>query len=447
MTSGPGNSTVKLPMPEQIIGGRYRLLGRLGSGGMGLVFLAEQLGVGNKVAMKFLDPEPNADESRIARFLREAKMSLEVKHPGAAQLLDLGRDEAMRLYLVFEYIEGRDLRELLRDEGRLRFEEAKEIALKVAETLSFAHVRHIVHRDVKPENIRVRRDLAGVHVKVLDFGIARLLKDGGVRLTAEGSLAGTPRYMAPEQIRDTAIDGRTDQYALGLVFYEMLAGGPPFTGKNISQILLKQVQDPLPLLRTFAPELNFPQVDDVLSRACAKDPEERYPSMADFVGAVRALPADLAGRWPAPRATVGSPNAPTRDGKAVGLSDTFIRSDSPGNRTDVELAPPSRPAAGPTPAPAGAARPSTKSTRLSPLLDVEAPRPSPEVPTEPERQAVVRRLSRPAPPPELASTVLGLAPARRPAKRSRAPIIAALVVLLLGSGVAIAWWMGLLLRG
>jgi hypothetical protein len=155
------------------------------------------------------------------------------------------------------------------------------------------------------------------------------------------------------------------------------------------------------------------------------------------VAAVRALPADLAARWPAPRATIGSPNTPTRDGKAVGLSDTFVRADSPANRTDLELTPPAL---------SIAPRPSTKSTRRSPQLELEPPPPSPEVPTEPARPAVQRRLPRPSPPPEIASTVMGLAPPRAPAKRSRAPIAAALVALLVGSAVAIAWWMGLLLH-
>lgn len=338
MTS-PQASTVKVPLPEQIIAGRYKLLRSLGQGGMGLVFLAEQLGVGNQVAVKFLDPEPTADDTRIARFLREAKVGLEVKHPGAAQVLDLGRDESLRLYLVFEYVEGDDLRGLLRDEGRLTWDEAREVALRVAEVLAFAHERGVVHRDIKPENIRVRRDLAGLHVKVLDFGIARLIKDAGVRLTAEGSLAGTPRYMTPEQVRDGPIDARTDGYALGLVLFEMLSGAAAFSGRNVSQILLKQVQDPLPPLKWVDPQLDFPAVDAFLAKACAKAPDERFQTMVDFVRALKALPVD-AGAWPRPRhppATAADSQAPTRDGKAAGLSDTVLRGDQ---ATEPSVPPP-----------------------------------------------------------------------------------------------------------
>jgi eukaryotic-like serine/threonine-protein kinase len=335
---GP-DSTLKLPLPEQIIGGRYRLLSRLGSGGMGLVFLAEQLGVGNQVALKFLDPEPSGDDTRVARFLREAKVGLAVHHPGAAQLLDVGRDEQNRLYIAFEYVEGQDLRELLRAEGRLTFAEARDIALKVAEVLAFAHQRDIVHRDIKPENIRVRRDLAGVHVKVLDFGIARLLKGGGVRLTAEGSLAGTPRYMAPEQVRDEPIDGRADGYALGLVLYEMLTGGPPFAGRSLSHTLMLQIEEPLPPLQQLADDLHAPVLDAFLARACAKRPDARFPSMAEFIQALRALPVDEAS-WPAPRRHVPSPEArtqPMRAPRTAGLSDTLVRREGPTQPTAASM--------------------------------------------------------------------------------------------------------------
>jgi serine/threonine-protein kinase len=289
--------TVRIPAPSQVVAGRYRLLERLGTGGMGLVFLAEQLSLGNKVAIKFLDPEPSPDrEVRVQRFLREAKVSLEVVHPGAALLLDSGQDdERGHLFLVFEYVEGVDLRDLLRAEWRLSFEEARTIALRIAEPLAHAHGKGVVHRDVKPENVRVRRDLSGPHVKVLDFGIARLIGKGGVRLTSEGLLAGTPRYMAPEQVRDLEIDARTDVYALGLVIFEMLAGQPAYDGINHAKVMMRQVQEPLPSLGSVSPELHHPGVDTFLSTACAKDPKKRFQSMEELVAALQAVKVD---RWP-----------------------------------------------------------------------------------------------------------------------------------------------------
>ena len=190
----------------QVVAGRYQLLRKIGSGGMGAVYLAKQLGVGKQVALKFLPAHLSDDPQLRKRFEREAALTLEVSHPGAAQLLDTGVDEDGHLFLAFEYVEGEDLCALLDREGALPFADAQAIVCKVAETLAFAHARGVVHRDIKPENIRVRRDLAGWHVKVLDFGIARLADEVGTRLTMEGGVAGTPRYMAPEQISASTID-------------------------------------------------------------------------------------------------------------------------------------------------------------------------------------------------------------------------------------------------
>lgn len=381
----PASTTVKLPLPEQIIAGRYRLLDTLGHGGMGLVFLAEQVGVGNRVAVKFLDPEPSGDPSRIARFLREGRVGLEVRHPGAAQVLDMGRDESMRLFIVFELVEGVDVRGLLDAEGRLSWAEARAVTLKVAEVLHFAHQQGVVHRDVKPENVRVRRDLSGVHVKVLDFGIARLLQDAGLRLTADGGLAGTPRYMAPEQIRDGLIDARTDAYALGLTFFEMLTGVPAFSGRNVSDILLKQVQTPAPALHDVAPDLYAPVVDAFIARACAKAPDERFPDMAAFVEALLALPIDAA-TWPRPRLVpVEQAEAPTLSsgGPVAGLSDTLLRVEE----TPAPAAPPRTPAAvSTTPATPAPPAPARYGEVASTVLGAPVPTPEPPSSARPARR-------------------------------------------------------------
>ncbi|HEY1087091.1 MAG TPA: serine/threonine-protein kinase, partial [Archangium sp.] len=399
------DTTLKMPLPEQIIAGRYRIVTRLGSGGMGLVFLAEQLGVGRKVALKFLDPEPSEDASRLERFLQEAKVGIAVQHPNATQVLDLGQDEAGRLFVAFEHVEGEDLREVLKREGRLRWSEARAIALQVAQVLAFAHERGIVHRDIKPENIRVRRDLGMTHVKLLDFGIARMLKKNGVRLTAEGALAGTPRYMSPEQVNDEAIDGRVDQYALGLVLYEMLTGAVAIGGKNVTQILVHQLQTLVPPLAWADPELGHPVVDAFIARACAKARDERFPAMAEFITALQALQVDERA-WPPPRAGLPGPvgsSEPTKDGTeppASGLSDTFVRpriTTDPEPRLAVnrELREPRtepmvkavpRPEAATVSKPPGA---TTLGGETEPVLL----RPSRvlELPTDPERPAVLRQ--------------------------------------------------------
>ena len=400
-----GTSTVKLPMPEQIIAGKYRIISRLGGGGMGLVYLAEQLGPGTKVALKFLDPEPSEDESRASRFLREARVALQVQHPGSTQILDLGQDEAQRLYMCFELVEGEDLRELIKREGRLRAGEARSVTLQVAAVLAFAHERNIVHRDVKPENLRVWRDAAGIHIKVLDFGIARLLKDTNLRLTAEGMLAGTPRYMAPEQVKDEAIDGRIDQYALGLVLFEMLTGAVAIGGKNVTQILMHQLKSPVPPLTWVDPELAHEGFDAFIARACAKEPSHRFPSMSAFITALEAVSFDEA-RWPAvkaPPANPGSSTTPTRDGAAPakapvveGVSQTLVRREAP---TDPEREPVSRretkahstltPGVAVTTAQQAHA-PTGDGARPIALTPSRVVHPVIELPTDPERPAVSR---------------------------------------------------------
>ncbi len=273
----------------QVVAGRYQVLRKIGSGGMGAVYLAKQIGVGNQVALKFLPAHLSDDAQLRRRFEREAALSLEVRHPGAAQLLDSGVDSDGQLYLAFEYVEGEDLSALLDREGALSFEDAIALICKVAEVLAFAHAKGVVHRDIKPENIRVRRDLAGLHVKVLDFGIARLVDEVGTKLTIEGGVAGTPRYMAPEQIAAGTIDARTDIYALGLVLFEAVTGREAFTRETTSQLMWAQLNDPVPAVVEVQPLRDYPALDAVIAQACAKEPSERFASAQALVEALKAL--------------------------------------------------------------------------------------------------------------------------------------------------------------
>jgi serine/threonine protein kinase len=274
----------------QVVAGRYQIVRKIGHGGMGTVYLAKQLGVGNQVALKFLPTHLSEDTQLRKRFEREAALSLEVTHPGAAQLLDMGTDEEGRLYMAFEYVEGEDLSSLLDREGALSYPEAIELTCKVAEALAYAHGRGVIHRDIKPENIRVRRDLAGLHVKVLDFGIARLMETVGTQLTMEGHAAGTPRYMAPEQIEAKPVDARADIYSLGLVLFESVTGREAFTRDSTSQLLWAQLHDAVPSLREVQPLRDFPELDAIIAKACAKSADERFASMQDMVRALKQLP-------------------------------------------------------------------------------------------------------------------------------------------------------------
>jgi serine/threonine protein kinase len=308
---------------------------------MGLVFRATANDSSERLAIKFLDSLPSKDdEARTARFLREGQVALAVDHPGAARFVTSGRDELGRMYLVFEFVEGTELRRVLRRDGRMSFEEARSIALQIADVLGFAHDRGVIHRDVKPENIRIRREANETSVKVLDFGIAKLLDDNGVRLTATGALAGTPRYMAPEQITDAGIDARTDVYALGLLLFEMLTGAPAYSGHNLSNILMSQVKLPVPSIASVLEGFESPAIDAFLAKACAKNPEARFQSMEAFSRSLSSLKVKT---WPkpeplAPRAEPVSNSDPTfaPPGATIGERSTASLSDQ---STDVMIRP------------------------------------------------------------------------------------------------------------
>jgi eukaryotic-like serine/threonine-protein kinase len=380
----------------QVVAGRYQLLRKIGNGGMGAVYLAKQIGVGNQVALKFLPAHLSDDPQLRKRFEREAALNLEVNHPGAAQLLDAGTDADGQLYLAFEYVEGDDLSTLLDREGALSFDDAITLTCKVAEVLAFAHAKGVVHRDIKPENIRVRRDLAGLHVKVLDFGIARLMDGVGTQLTADGSVAGTPRYMAPEQISADAIDARTDIYALGLVLFEALSGREAFTRDSTSQLLWAQLNDPVPPLIEVQPLRDYPALDAVIAQACAKSPEQRFANMQALVAALRALQAP---QWWGVPVVVPRRSRPVFDSAEVSAREP-VQLPRPGRKTFLQIrasawaaiavgglavglastalwvALDQRSARGPAPDPALATPPAAVAQAVVPAAPVSAPTPS-----------------------------------------------------------------------
>src|SRR3990172_6937736 len=221
------------------LAGRYRIERQLGSGGMATVYLAEDLKHHRQVALKVLRPELAAVLGP-ERFLREIEIAAKLNHPHILPLFDSGEAEGV-LYYVMPYVAGESLRERLSREKQLGIEDALQIAREVADALDYAHRRGVVHRDIKPENILLEERLAAV----ADFGIARGISvAGGERITATGVAVGTPEYMSPEQASGRGeLDGRSDIYALGCVFYEMLAGHPPFTGTTAQEILARHSMD------------------------------------------------------------------------------------------------------------------------------------------------------------------------------------------------------------
>jgi serine/threonine-protein kinase len=287
-------------MIGRVIANRYKVVSKLGQGGMGSVYIGELVGIGQRVAIKFLNANMSNDPEIARRFLNEAKSYARISHPNAVILHDFGQDEEGTLYISMDLVEGTDLQKLLAKRGRLSIPEAIEISLQLADVLGHAHSKGVVHRDLKPENIMVRQGTRGLHIKVLDFGIARLREEGAARQTAQGSIAGTPRYMAPEQADGQDVDARVDVYSVGLVMFELLTGVQPFDGSSLIEILQKQLVSPMPHLLDVAPDLDYPRLDAVIQRATAKNRTERYQTMQEFaIDLSKAVPTQL-GSSPSP---------------------------------------------------------------------------------------------------------------------------------------------------
>src|SRR5262247_2888799 len=248
---------------------KYYLESKLGAGGMGTVYRAGRLLIGDWVAVKVLHPDQMADPQAVERFRREAQTAASLKHPNVVRVYDFDVSSEGLSYLVMELAEGENLRSLVERQGTLVETDAAEIIRQVCAALDEAHSQGIVHRDIKPENILVRTVPEGLQVKVLDFGIAALRDVNAGRLTRTGSVMGTPHYMSPEQCLGEELDGRSDIYSLGIVLFEMLTGVAPFDSPTTTAIVVKHVNDPPPPPRTLNPKIS-PAVESVALRALEK---------------------------------------------------------------------------------------------------------------------------------------------------------------------------------
>ena len=258
---------------------RYRIMRKLGSGGMANVYLAEDQELGRRVALKLLNDRHAADDQFVERFRREAQSAAGLNHPNIVSIFDRGRAEGT-YYIAMEYLDGRTLKELLVRNGPTPIPIAIDYARQILGALSFAHRNGIIHRDIKPHNIVVGGD---GRLKVTDFGIAR---SGASQMTEAGSIVGTAQYLSPEQARGAPVDPRSDLYSLGIVLYEMLTGNVPFTGDTPVEIAMKhlsQIPEPPSKLRPEVPH----DLDAVVMRALAKEPDQRY-------GSTEEMDADLA---------------------------------------------------------------------------------------------------------------------------------------------------------
>jgi len=273
------------PFVGRVIKGRYRVERQLGRGGMGTVYLAEQLSVGRKVALKVLRGDFARDEGFVARFQQEAKLVAglnERRNPRVTLVHDFDQTEDGSVFIVMEWLEGRVLSEVIQRDRALELRRAVRLATQIAEGLEAAHRSNVIHRDVKPQNIMV---LDGDDIKLMDFGIARL-RDAGTSLTRAGTMMGTPAYMAPEQIEGQDITDKTDMYAFGIVFYEMLTGTVPFKASTQAAILNKQLREPPAPPSRLRPEIPR-ELEAIVLKTLEKDPAKREQSMTAIVRALR----------------------------------------------------------------------------------------------------------------------------------------------------------------
>jgi serine/threonine protein kinase len=272
--------------PGTVLKGTYRIEAELGSGGMGTVFRATHLGLDKTMAVKVLSHRAISTPDSLARFEREAKVAGKVSHPAMTDVIDFGV-EGGTPYIVMEYVSGVELAELLERQGALTPRRAVAVMRQIVSLLRAAHALGIVHRDLKPANIKIIQETpedSQIFVKVLDFGVAKIVGDVSGQLTSEGMLVGTPAYMAPEQITGQPIDGRTDLYAAGLIFHEMLSGKRAFKGETIARILHAQMNEPPSPLTTPVPDI----VRQTLQKFVEKRPEDRFQDAGE---ADRALMA------------------------------------------------------------------------------------------------------------------------------------------------------------
>ena len=285
-----------------IVADRYRILEKLGEGGMGTVYLAEHVKMGRMSAIKVISKSLTQDADAIARFNREAANASRINHPNVCAIYDFGETEDGVIYLAMEFIEGESLTDLIDREGALAPKRAADIARQTAEALKAAHEFGIVHRDLKPDNIMITKTRGGSdHAKVVDFGIAKAAGgDEKQNVTKTGLVVGTPEYMSPEQLSGDAVDGRSDIYSLALVFFRMLTGTLPFQADTAQEVMIKRLTDEPLKLKDALPEGAFPTaLQHVMDRALQRLPSERYSSAAEFGADVARAASSMADVAPA----------------------------------------------------------------------------------------------------------------------------------------------------
>jgi serine/threonine-protein kinase len=311
--------------------GAYRVLGQIGQGGMGSVWLAEHVALGRRAALKVLHPEYSSNAEIVQRFFNEARAATSIQDPGIVQIFDFGKDADGSAFIVMELLDGEPLDRRLKRQGALPVEDALRIMRQVASSLGAAHTRGIIHRDLKPENIFMARDpevMGGERAKILDFGIAKLVGDNTGMKTQTSAVMGTPTYMSPEQCRGAGrVDQRSDVYALGCVLFALLTGRPPFVADGMGEIIAMHLREPAPapsLLR----EGIAAELDQLVLKCLAKDVAHRYSSASELAVALGTLlgsaPRYETAPVPAISAAPTLASTPTTLSSAAGVSNVAV---------------------------------------------------------------------------------------------------------------------------
>jgi serine/threonine-protein kinase len=277
-----------------VLADRYRILKKLGEGGMGSVYLAEHTTINKRLAIKVLSPEYSHKQDLVDRFLQEARAASMIEQENVVEITDFGSTPGGSVFFAMEFLNGEDLAGTIKREGPLPWSRVRVMMLQVCTALSAAHAAGIIHRDMKPENCyRIKRGSNEDFIKVLDFGIAKVQSDegdGGKGLTRTGMIFGTPEYMSPEQAKGEKVDHRVDIYAAGVILYELLTGRVPFTADTFMGILTKHMFEAPPAPSMVAPDCAMPaDVEAIILKALQKDREYRFQSMAEMARAIEAV--------------------------------------------------------------------------------------------------------------------------------------------------------------
>jgi serine/threonine-protein kinase len=277
-----------------ILADRYHVLEKLGEGGMGEVYLAEHVRIKRKVAVKVMRRWMSADAVALGRFHREAENASQISHTNVATIYDFGETGDGMVYFAMEYVDGEPLSEIIKREQRVGIIRACDIIRQVADALAAAHALGILHRDLKPDNVMIGKTRVGTdQVKIVDFGISRVMDRGTQQFTSTGMVIGTPDYMSPEQLSGDTVDARTDNYALALIAFRLLTGSSAFAGSNAQESLLARLTKPAQRLATAYPALPWPEaIQLVFDRALNVDPETRYLESLEFAAALEVAAAD-----------------------------------------------------------------------------------------------------------------------------------------------------------